>query len=197
MDEYDGSNFEIEIGKEDVIYIIYTSGTSGMPKGVRVLNKGLVNYIEWFKNYAELSYEDKTILTSSYAFDLGYTGLYSAILNGSELNILNKEEYTNSDLLLSYINSNHITYMKTTPSFLGIMVDNDKFKDGLFSSVRLLVLGGENIDLDDIKKVHMMYPGLIIANHYNLPKQLSELFLQKLTLIDLKSIRSSLLLEKQ
>ena len=166
LDEYDGSNFEIEIGKEDVIYIIYTSGTSGMPKGVRVLNKGLVNYIEWFKNYAELSYEDKTILTSSYAFDLGYTGLYSAILNGSELNILNKEEYTNSDLLLSYINSNHITYMKTTPSFLGIMVDNDKFKDGLFSSVRLLVLGGENIDLDDIKKVHMMYPGLIIANHY-------------------------------
>lgn len=166
LDLYDDSNIDIEIVKEDAIYMIYTSGTSGMPKGVKVLNKGVINYIEWFKEYAQLKREDKTILTSSYAFDLGYTGLYSAILSGCELNILTKEEYTNPDLLLLYIRDNHITYMKTTPSFLSIVVENDKFEKGFFASVRLLVLGGENIELDNVMKVHMIYPELVIANHY-------------------------------
>ena len=166
MNEFSSENLNVEVSQEDDLYIIYTSGTTGKPKGVRILNKGLLNYVEWFKKYSDLRTDDKAVLVSSYAFDLGYTSLYSSILNGCELSILTKNEYTNPHLLLSYIVQNKITYMKSTPSFFRIIKSSDEFKEGCFASVRLVLLGGENIDLDDIKDAHEAYPELVIANHY-------------------------------
>ena len=174
FDDYNSAGLEmcsenavdVALSENDPVYIIYTSGTTGMPKGVKVPNRGILNYNEWFRDYAELKTGDKTVLTSSYAFDLGYTGLYSALLNGLELNVLRKEEYTNPDLLLDYLNDNNITYMKTTPSFMKIIIDNNKFLNGAFSKVRLLLFGGENINLSDIQRIHGLYPNLVIANHY-------------------------------
>ena len=166
LEEFSDQNLEVELSPEDALYIIYTSGTTGMPKGVKVLNRGVLNYIGWFKEYAGLTSKDRTMLTSSYAFDLGYTGLYSSLLGGCELSLLTKEEYTNPSFLLSYIAEHQITYMKTTPSFFRIISDHDKFQKGYFASMRLVLLGGENIDLADIMNAHIAYPDLVIANHY-------------------------------
>jgi non-ribosomal peptide synthetase component F len=74
-------------------YTIYTSGTSGKPKGVALEQKNLVNYVHWFSAAANITGKDKTLLTSSFAFDLGYTSLYTSLLNGGELHIVSREIY--------------------------------------------------------------------------------------------------------
>ena len=164
----DSSNLKIEVGCNDLAYVIYTSGTTGLPKGVLIENHSVVNYVSWFKRKAKMSSSDKTILTSSFAFDLGYTGLYSALLTGCEMHIMAKDFYLSTYELIEYINKNNITYMKTTPSMFNLLVNSisDRSQNINECSLRLLVLGGEEINLEDVEKFNKMFPLTEFINHY-------------------------------
>ncbi|MEJ8545005.1 non-ribosomal peptide synthase/polyketide synthase [Brevibacillus borstelensis] len=152
---------------EDLAYVIYTSGTTGLPKGVQVTNRNVLNYVTSFVDQAAITPDDKTMLVSSYAFDLGYTALFSALLAGCQLHLLTKEEYTRIDQLLAYVNKHQITYAKMTPSLFSVIVQQDSFlKSDHDSSLRLIVLGGEPIRTADVRKFFARYPRAQIMNHY-------------------------------
>ncbi|NLN64296.1 MAG: amino acid adenylation domain-containing protein [Clostridiaceae bacterium] len=150
-----------------LVYVIYTSGTTGKPKGVQVEDRSLVNYIHWFSARAGLTCEDKTVLVSSFAFDLGYTSLYSSLLNGCALHLMKKEHYSNPRTLLNYIEQNGITYVKATPSLFSMLVNDRGFHGSNESSpLRLVVLGGEQMVVGDVEKFHNRFSNVKIMNHY-------------------------------
>ncbi len=147
-------------------YIIYTSGTTGKPKGVAIRHENLVNYVYWFSQKVGLTGQDKTILTTSFAFDLGYTSLYNSLLNGCELHILPREVYLLAERLLSYIKQNEITFIKVTPSLFSVIVNSPAFSKITCQSLRLAAMGGEPINVKDIEKAHSICSHLKIMNHY-------------------------------
>jgi fengycin family lipopeptide synthetase D len=147
-------------------YILYTSGTTGNPKGVLVENRNLVNYVTWFSSVTRLTCDNRTVLTSSFAFDLGYTSIYPAILKGGELHVLPREIYLDSPLFLDYLRKHQISYIKATPSFFSLIVNHPGFSMGARAVLRLAVLGGEPINIRDIEKAHSLCPHLKIMNHY-------------------------------
>ena len=150
----------------DPAYVIYTSGSTGKPKGVMVSNDNLINYITWFSGKTHLSEKDRTLLTSSFAFDLGYTSIYSSIMGGAQLHIIPKELYMYPEDLISYINQHNITYMKMTPSLFKPITESLHFTREMLKSLRLMVLGGEAINTVDIEKAHNVCKNLQIMNHY-------------------------------
>jgi amino acid adenylation domain-containing protein/FkbH-like protein len=150
----------------DLRYIIYTSGTTGKPKGTLIEDHSLVNYVCWFSGKAGLTPADKGVLVSSYAFDLGYTTLYSALAGGCELHILPKDIYTVPRELLGYIVHNQITYLKTTPSLFNLIVRSAGFSYVKDLPLRLIVLGGEPVNPADIECFHSQHPHVQIMNHY-------------------------------
>jgi amino acid adenylation domain-containing protein len=147
-------------------YIIYTSGTTGKPKGVAIKHENLVNYVNWFSNMTGLTDQDKTILTTSFAFDLGYTSLYNSLLNGCELHILPREMYLLAERLLSYIKQNKITFLKVTPALFTAIVHSPAFSKITCQSLRLAAMGGEPINVKDIEKAHSICSHIKIMNHY-------------------------------
>ena len=150
----------------DLVYLIYTSGTTGNPKGVLVKNESLVNYVNWFAKEAELGENDNTLLASSFAFDLSYTSLYSAILKGCQLHVLAKEIYLDAGDFLNYIQNNKITYIKVTPSLFTLIVNHAEFSPEKCKSLRLAICGGEEINLADLERSRDCCPHLRIMNHY-------------------------------
>ncbi|MCP4152199.1 MAG: amino acid adenylation domain-containing protein, partial [bacterium] len=150
---------------DDCVYLIYTSGTTGKPKGVPVKHRNLVNYVTWFENYAAVSADDRTLLTSSFAFDLGYTSIYPAILMGGQLFITPKEIYMSAEAILEYIYKHRISYLKMTPSLFSVLVENPAFPAAA-GELRLIVLGGEAIDAGDVEKAYRQAGHLRIMNHY-------------------------------
>ena len=153
-------------GPGDSVYMIYTSGTTGKPKGTLVKHENLVNYVTWLSVKTQLGTKDKTPLTSSFAFDLGYTSLYPSLLAGSQLHILSKETYMLANHLLDYITTHGISYLKMTPSLFRTLVNNSNFSEETCSTLRLVVLGGEPINMDDIEKVYGICTHIRIINQY-------------------------------
>ncbi|PPA81760.1 non-ribosomal peptide synthetase [Brevibacillus laterosporus] len=150
-----------------LLYVIYTSGTTGNPKGVMVEHRNLINYATWFSRQASITQRDSTMLLSSYAFDLGYTSLFPALLNGCTLHIVPKDTYLHPDSLLNYIKEGQISFLKLTPSLFSLLV---QAMDGLHSpdmpALRLVVTGGEPIQPIDVDTFHRYLPSVAIMNHY-------------------------------
>ncbi|MFC2146509.1 amino acid adenylation domain-containing protein, partial [Acidobacteriota bacterium] len=155
-----------QVSPANLAYIIYTSGTTGKPKGVVLEQKNLVNYVHWFTAAADITGKDKTILTSSFAFDLGYTSLYTSLLNGGELHILTREIYLLGERFLDYIGQEGISYIKVTPSLFSVIVNGPNFSEKTSETLRLAVIGGEAINVTDIEKAHRLCPLLRVMNHY-------------------------------
>jgi amino acid adenylation domain-containing protein len=151
---------------DEPVYMIYTSGTTGNPKGVMVMHRNLVNYVNWFADMAQITGADRTVLTSSYAFDLGYTAVFPSLLNGAQLHIIPRETYMMVSGLLEYLRINRITYLKMTPSFFTLIARDLDFTPANCAALRLVVLGGEAINTLDVEHAYNCCPHLRIMNHY-------------------------------
>jgi tyrocidine synthetase-3 len=150
----------------ELIYVIYTSGSTGQPKGVPLKHENLVNYVNWFSTESCLTGEDKSVLTSSFALDLGYTAIYPALLRGAQLHILPKEAYMVPENLLDYIYYQGISYLKISPSLFSPFVSSSRFSMETCRSLRLVVLGGEAINPMDVETAYRICQHLRIMNHY-------------------------------
>ncbi|MFZ6010162.1 MAG: condensation domain-containing protein, partial [Bacteroidota bacterium] len=151
----------------DLVYVIYTSGTTGFPKGVMIESSSLENYTTYIKRKFDLSVADKTVLLSSMAFDLGYTGLFGSLVSGGTLHIVADDFGKSPEKTLQYIIEAGITFIKTTPSMFFILTQVPGFeKYASDLSLRLVVLGGEPINCDDIERYWRFKPETRFANHY-------------------------------
>jgi len=162
----ESSNLEPVSQSTDVVYTIYTSGTTGKPKGVLLNNRNLVNYVHWFSAAAHLASSDRVLLVSSFAYDLGYTAVYPSLVNGAQLHLVAKETYLLPETALNYIMENRITYIKVTPSLFTLMVNSEDFSVEKCSTLRLVVLGGEAINLRDVETIRRICGGIQVMNHY-------------------------------
>ena len=120
----------------------------------------------WFREKIHLTGRDRTVLTSSFSFDLGYTAIYPSILNGCQLHIIPREIYLSPEDLIGYINQHGITFIKVTPSLFTTIVENSKFSQTACHLLRLVVLGGEALKLKDVEKAHRIAGHLHFMNHY-------------------------------
>jgi acyl-coenzyme A synthetase/AMP-(fatty) acid ligase len=89
------------------------------------------------------------------------------MLCGCELHIVSKEEYMDPEKLLNYISTHGITYIKATPSLLSMLVNTYSFSiSDKCKSIRLIVLGGEPINVSIVEKYNKIYPYTQVMNHY-------------------------------
>jgi amino acid adenylation domain-containing protein len=160
----DVRNPVVPISADDLAYVIYTSGTTGKPKGVMVRHRNLHNYVAWFRDFINLDDQDKTALITSFAFDLGYSALFPAILSGAALHLLSKEVYATTGKLLDYIEQQGLSYLKMTPSLYATISAHPDFEK--IKALRRIVLGGERIRVEDIEKTYALEAAPLIINHY-------------------------------
>jgi amino acid adenylation domain-containing protein len=138
-----------EIGPDRLAYILYTSGSTGQPKGVMQNHRNVLHYIRVYTNNLHLNANDRLSLFSSYCFDASVMDIYGALLNGATLCPIDIKEDGLAGLSQRLIDE-EITVYHSTPTVYRYFVSTvDGSTD--FPRVRLIVLGGEEVKRTDVE----------------------------------------------
>lgn len=162
LEKYSRENLNLKYNSEDDVYIMYTSGTTGNPKGVIVSNRNIVRLIKG-ANYIEVDQNDKIVQTGSPSFDATTFEYWIALLNGLPLHIMRKNELLDINYLKQYVNSNNITIMWLSAPLYNQIVDTDI---KVFDSVKKLLVGGDALSVKHINKLINYKPDIKIINGY-------------------------------
>jgi amino acid adenylation domain-containing protein len=128
----------LSIQGSDSAYIMFTSGTSGIPKGVLISHDSLLDYALTFSEYFKMSSTDVVVQQASVAFDTFIEEVFPALLKGAQVVIL-KEGGRNIDKLIQCINSSGVTILSTTPFVLNEL--NARAEE--IKSFPLIISGGD------------------------------------------------------
>jgi fatty-acyl-CoA synthase len=139
----------VEIGEEDPIFILYTSGTTGFPKGALYTHKMLFwNSINTGLSI-EISPNDSTITCMPPFHTGGWNVLLTPFLHrGATVGLLKK---FNADRILQLLDSEKADLFMGVPTMLKMMMDAASFASVNLSSLRYFIVGGEALPLDVIR----------------------------------------------
>ncbi|WP_431257301.1 non-ribosomal peptide synthetase [Roseateles chitinivorans] len=159
--QLDGTQPATQPRLEDLAYVLYTSGSTGHPKGVAIEHGQLLNYVVASTVAMDLAASRRWGLTSSVVADLGNTALFGALFNGACLVIANDDDTRSPAAFARFVETMRIDAVKIVPSHLEALLEDDAAR-----VPRTLVLGGEAAPRALIERLRRLAPDTVIHNHY-------------------------------
>ena len=137
------SNPDVIIIDQDLGYIMYTSGSTGIPKGMMHTHHGSVTYAEWGLSYVNMTCDDRVASHAPLHFDLSIFDFFSTFRAGATV-VLVPESITKFPASWTqYIEQEKISIVFTVPYTLTTMMEQGAMEKRDLSSLRWILFGGE------------------------------------------------------
>ncbi len=149
---------------DQVAYLLYTSGSTGQPKGVVQTHRNILHYIDCYRRQLSLTAADRLTLLSAFSHDAAVMDIYSALLSGATLYPLNIKE-TDITEMADWLNREKITIWHSVPTVYRYMVNTLSGEEN-FPHLRFVVLGGEAVLPEDIFRFQKHFTGAAFMNLY-------------------------------
>lgn len=150
---------------EGLAYVLYTSGTTGKPKGVKVRNSSVVNYAEAFEAEFHTAPGDIMLQYSVCSFDIFVEEVFATLLNGAALAIPSGEVMKRGIVgLMDFVGRNGVTEISGFPY---LIAEINKYGH-LPKSLRLLISGGDVMRASYIDR--LVDSDVMIYNTYRYPR---------------------------
>ncbi|MCP5054975.1 MAG: amino acid adenylation domain-containing protein, partial [bacterium] len=144
-------------------YVMYTSGSSGTPKGVLVEHRTIVNTLIWRKNYYDYQPGAVSLRNPPYYFDSSVTDIFTPLLGGACLVLLPEEKKTDLGVLNHVIPLFNVSHFIAVPAFYNVMLE--EIHQSLIH-VKLICVAGEHFPDELIRKHFAKLPHVRIFNEY-------------------------------
>ena len=124
----------------DLFILLYTSGSTGVPKGCMLEYGNITAFCRWYKKYYDIDFDSKVAAYASFGFDASMMDIYGALTNGAQLHIIPEEIRLDFIGLQRYFEENGITH-----SFMTTQVGRQFALEMDCKSLKYLSVGGEKL----------------------------------------------------
>ncbi|WP_122526718.1 non-ribosomal peptide synthetase, partial [Pseudomonas viridiflava] len=157
-----GHDPELEQGSDTAAYVMYTSGSTGAPKGVRVPHRGIARLV-LNNGYADFNEHDRIAFASNPAFDASTMEVWGALLNGGQLCVVDHETLVDPVRFSALLIDARISVLFITTALFNQYVQ--QIQQAL-QGLRLLLSGGERADPASYRALLSQAQGLRLFNVY-------------------------------
>lgn len=158
------ANSESAATSANLMYVLYTSGSTGFPKAVPIEHRQLSNYLNSIMERLDLDPGMSFATVSTMAADLGNTVIFPSLCTGGCLHVISQQRASDPARLSQYFKDHAIDCLKIVPSHLAALLTCAHPEQVL--PRRRLILGGEASNWELIEKVGKLAPDCMVFNHY-------------------------------
>ena len=157
----DSADLDVEVTPDQRAYIMYTSGSTGIPKGVEVIHRG-INRLLFGVDYVTLGPDETILQLAPLSFDAATFEVWGALLHGGRL-VLYPEAVATPRELGDVIRRRSVTTMWLTGSLYNVLIDEDP---SVLVPLRQLLIGGDALSLPHVRRGLAALPETRLVNGY-------------------------------
>jgi amino acid adenylation domain-containing protein len=150
----------------DLAYILYTSGSTGAPKGVMLTHRNCLAFVEWAAEEFSVSAADRLSSHAPLHFDLSTFDLFAAALAGAPLVLVPPQTSVFPTQVREFIQTARITVWYSVPSALSMLVLRGGLQPGDFPELRTILFAGEVFPTKHLRRLMALLPHVRFANLY-------------------------------
>ncbi len=166
IEKEDCVNLEGITSGEDLMYVMYTSGSTGQPKGVMVEHRQVNNCICWMQDKFKLQSSDIIVQRTNLTFDPSVWEIFWPLIIGASVQVLTAYQSIDAEFLLNLMQEETLTMMYCPATMVTAMTDLLlKKPETLQLTMPWLIIGAEPISMEVVKKFYRYYRGQIVNTY--------------------------------
>lgn len=150
----------------DKAYVLFTSGSTGVPKGALLEHSGMANHLLSKIIDLDLTREDVIAQTAPVTFDISVWQSLIGLYCGARTVVYSKSQQLSIESFFEEITSDKISMLEVVPSYFSLMLDYLEKRNVPLTYLRILVLTGEPLKHEQVKRWFSLYPSIEIVNAY-------------------------------
>lgn len=168
LSEYDGQFDGVNrIGDQHVAYTLFTSGTTGKPKGVQITAGNIAAFVEGVAPWFDCGLDEGVFLNEiSYSFDVSVCALYYALSRGLTLYTVDKQTLNDPKALFTALRESKIDFWVSTPSLAEFCIRSEQFCQTLLPDTKKFVFCGEVLTKKLAREMLTRFPHAELVNAY-------------------------------
>jgi amino acid adenylation domain-containing protein len=166
LPEFSSDPVEATGEPEDMAYIMYTSGSTGVPKGVVITHANVTAFIEWAVRYFDLSAADRLSGHPPLHFDLSVFDIFGTFAAGAELHLPPGEINFSAQSATAFIRSSRLSQWFSVPSLMTYLAKFDAITFGDFPALKRVLWCGEALPAPVLRYWMERLPHVRFTNLY-------------------------------